>query len=183
MLFPRKSLAGVKAARHFGPFILHNRIGVVRPRILSFFDRIRADPGTSGLPVGAAGFCWGGKFTAVLCNGLIDGKPNTRIDAGFAAHPSQLAIPGDIRNITKPLSVAVGDNDLQLGAAGLDKLKKLLDARTAQAGLKQLVVVYPGAKHGFAVRGDPADEKQKRQGLEAEQQAIAWFSNTLIKAA
>jgi dienelactone hydrolase len=183
MLFTHKSLAGVKAARHFRPFFLHNRIGVVQPRILSFFDSIRADPETSGLPVGAAGFCWGGKFTAILCNGSIDGKPNTRIDAGFAAHPSQLAIPGDIRDLIKPFSVAVVDNDLQLGAAGLDKLKKVLDARTVRAGLKQQVIVYPGAKHGFTVRGDPTDEKQKLQGMEAEQQAIAWFSSTLIKAA
>jgi dienelactone hydrolase len=158
-------------------------MSVVWPRILSFFDSIHADHTTSSLPVGAAGFCWGGKFTAILCNDSFEGKPNARIDAGFVAHPSQLDIPSDIRDIVKPLSVAVGDNDMQLGTAGLEKLKTLLDVRTTQNGLKQEVVVYPDAKHGFAVRGDPLDETQKRYGMEAEQQAIEWFSQTLIKAA
>lgn len=157
-------------------------MSVVWPRILSFFDSIHADPTNPNLPVGAAGFCWGGKFTAILCNDRIDGKPNVRIDAGFVAHPSQLDIPRDVRDIVKPLSIAVGDNDMQLGAAGLEKLKTLLDVKSAQKGLKQQVVVYPSAKHGFAVRGDPSDETQKRYGMEAEQQAIEWFSRTLVKA-
>jgi len=126
---------------------------------------IHADPETSNLPVGAAGL--------ILCNGSVDDKPNARIDAGFAAQPNQLDIPADIEDIVKPLSVAVGDNDLQPGAAGLEKLKRLLDAKTAQNGLKQQVNVDPGAKHSFAVRCNPAEEMQKRRGMDAEEQAVA----------
>jgi dienelactone hydrolase len=81
-----------------------------------------------------------------------------------------------VNDIAKPISVAVGDNDIQLGAVGLKNLKANLDARAQQYNLKHEVVVYLGAKHGFAVRGDPSEEVQKRQGQEAEDQAIAWFS-------
>lgn len=170
------SIAGCKAFVYFTPFLLNNRLAVAKPRILSFFDAVRADVDTSKLPVGAAGFCWGGKFTAMLCNANMDGRPNNRIDVGFVAHPSQLEIPRDVNDITKPISVAIGDNDIQLSAAGLKDLKAILDTRAQRHNLKREVVVYPGAKHGFAVRGDPSEDVQKRQGQEAEDQAIAWFS-------
>ena len=32
---------------------------------------------------------------------------------------------------------------------------------------------------GFAVRGNPDDETEKRQGMEAEEQAIKWFQKHL----
>jgi dienelactone hydrolase len=37
------------------------------------------------------------------------------------------------------------------------------------------VVIYPGAKHSFAVRADPKDEGQRKSGMEAMKQAVAWF--------
>ena len=41
------------------------------------------------------------------------------------------------------------------------------------------LVVYEGAKHGFAVRGNPEVERELRQGVEAEDQAVKWFTKWL----
>jgi dienelactone hydrolase len=42
-------------------------------------------------------------------------------------------------------------------------------------GPRYEVVVYPGAKHGFAVRGDRADPMQREKGEQSEDQAVKWF--------
>lgn len=42
------------------------------------------------------------------------------------------------------------------------------------------VVIYEGAKHGFAVRADPADEGQTKSANEAKEQALRWFGKWLV---
>ena len=37
------------------------------------------------------------------------------------------------------------------------------------------VVVYAGAKYGFAVRGDPGSEREVEQEGQAQDQVVRWF--------
>ncbi|KAI9697772.1 MAG: hypothetical protein M1836_004448 [Candelina mexicana] len=159
---------------HFIPFIYHNRDGVTNPRVDKFSSDLRSASATEHLPIGVAGFCWGGEKVVKLCysdRNTADGK--SLIDVGYVAHPSKLSIPRDIIPIRRPLSVAVGTRDFQVPVPKLEEMRTLLEKKSE---VEHEVVVYEDAKHGFAVRGDPGSEKEQKQTVEAEDQAVAWFS-------
>ena len=163
----------------FAPFLFYNRLAVTKPRIYKFFHDLRSNEAAS-LPVGAAGYCWGGKFVFLLCSDsekATNGK--SLIDCGFTAHPSNLVIPADAQPINLPLSVAVGDADFALPLADVQKTKSILEEKGKDM---HEVVIIPGAKHGFAVRAHPDDEKAVEQGLQAENQAVNWFTKWFEKA-
>lgn len=153
------------------PFMFFNRFSVSKPRISEYFHALRA---STDLKIGAAGYCWGGKFSTLLSHGerAIGGRP--LIDAAFTAHPSMLDIPADIVEVNLPYSVAIGTNDMMIGPEALQKFKNSL------RGKKDVeLIVYEVAKHGFAVRGNPLNENEKKQGMQAEEQALRWFSKYL----
>ena len=145
-------------------------MGVCMPPMQSYLQSLRKE---TTLPIGAAGYCWGGKFAVNLANGNLipGGKP--LVDVVYTAHPSNLDIPKEIDAITLPFSMAIGSADFVLKMDGVNKIKDILVKRK---DLDNEVKVYDDAKHGFAIRGDPGDEKEAKQGLEAEDQAVAWFS-------
>jgi Dienelactone hydrolase family len=165
------------------PFWLHCRASVTKPIVFNFFKALRTSPETSNMKIGAAGFCWGGKHTVLLAQDTPSSRvhrPDTEagqvqrlIDCAFTAHPSMLNVPEDIEPVTVPLSIAIGDVDMALKANLVYKTKDILEKK--KAGDHE-VVIYPGAKHGFAIRGDPTDPKQKEYGDQAEVQAVSWFS-------
>jgi len=124
---------------------------------MSFFSALRT---STDLPIGAAGFCWGGRIVTDLCRTAPNGQP--LIDAGFAAHPSNLAVPKAIEPLKVPYSVCIGDVDHGMPIEQVRKLENLLKGLQDMEGKWELVVVE-GARHGFAVRGDPRDEKQAKQ--------------------
>ncbi len=71
-----------------------------------------------------------------------------------------------------PYALAVGSKDFQLNQDTVSQIQvecKKLEVPTE-------VVIYDGAKHGFAIRGDPGDQRQMAQGLEAAEQAVRWFT-------
>ena len=111
-------VANVKKIYHFAnalywflPFLWYNSNGTVRPKIYSFFKAIR-DNEAANLPVGVAGFCWGGQWTVMLCDDSVKTDAGKRlVDCGFTAHPSRLSIPGDVEKVVIPLSVAAAEID------------------------------------------------------------------------
>jgi len=140
------------------------------PKVRSFLSAVRAE--NPALPVGTAGFCWGGQFAVLLAHGAeVDGKP--LIDASFTAHPSFLKIPGDIEKIKKPVSIAIGDKDFVLSAAQAKQTEGILKKLE---GVKTEIQHYAGAGHGFAVRADYNNDKQSAQAAEAEDQAVNFFT-------
>lgn len=158
------------------PFIYYTRLSVTKPRIFNFFKAFR-DNEAANLAVGVAGFCWGGKMVTLLCHD--DEKASngaSLVDAGFTAHPSGLTLPGDIEAVEKPLSIANGTLDFQLTMPGVKQVQEIFANK--KEGRCEMVV-YDGAKHGFAIRGNPKVEKELKQGLEAEDQAVAWFEKWL----
>ncbi|KAL1983376.1 hypothetical protein VTN96DRAFT_10435 [Rasamsonia emersonii] len=160
------------------PFMISNSFSKSWPIIESFFTAVRQNEG-SNLPVGAAGFCWGGKHVVNLAHGsqTADGKP--LIDAGFTGHPSLLKIPDEIEKIKIPVSFALGEKDMTLKMPQIQQIQKVVDAQPEDQ--KGEVKVYNGAGHGFCVRADHVLQDQEQAATEAEDQAVDWFNRHFQK--
>jgi dienelactone hydrolase len=157
------------------PFKLANDFSKSWPKVTSFFEALRNDAVDGKLPVGAAGFCWGGKHTVNLCHGFKTGSGKNLIDAGFTAHPSGLNIPDEIEKVKLPLAVAHAEKDMNLKAAQYEVIKATLEGLKKE-GVDSECVKYKGATHGFSVRADSTKDEAK-QAMEAEEQAIKWFQS------
>ncbi|PMD21262.1 hypothetical protein NA56DRAFT_671044 [Hyaloscypha hepaticicola] len=155
------------------PFLVFNRESAVKPNVFKFHEALRNDPETKSLKIGSAGFCWGGGYTIHLAQ-----EPNL-IDVGFTAHPSRMKFPEEWDKVQKPLSVAIGDVDMGIKIDMVKDIKTLLEGETKPKGQNE-VVIYQGAKHGFAVRADPKDEGQTKSAEEAMTQAVAWFTKWMV---
>ncbi len=154
------------------PFMINNRPSKSYPIVESFFTSLRQSS-EGHLPIGAAGFCWGGKHTVLLAHGAtttMDGEKKNLIDAGFTGHPSLLAIPEDIDKITVPVSFALAELDNSVKADKIEEVKKVMEGKEGE------VKVYLGAGHGFCVRADMAVEDSGRQAVESEEQAVDFFN-------
>jgi dienelactone hydrolase len=110
----------------------------------------------------------GGRYAILAAHG--------EVDAAYACHPSLIAVPGDFENISKPISLAVGDHDSLLDIKSVEQIKDLLAGKT---GVPHEVKIYEDQVHGFALRGDWSSEKDKKSMDEAEKQGIAWFDTYL----
>lgn len=102
--------------RWMAPFFWYARDSVARPKISAFLSALKTKSHPD-LPVGTAGFCWGGKWVTELCwdaemNRTKDGERATC--CGFTAHPSRLAFPGDIEKVRLPFSVACASIDFMV---------------------------------------------------------------------
>lgn len=148
------------------PWILRNRIGRSYPIVEKFFCELRKSEGAE-LPIGVAGFCWGGKHALLLAqDAKVDGL--TLIDAAFTGHPSMVKLPDDIVNLKQPVSFAIGDKDTQITVEKTREVEALL-AQFPDDQDSELRI-YGDTGHGFCVRADITageSESAKRAG-EAE---------------
>ncbi|KAJ4245970.1 hypothetical protein NW762_013714 [Fusarium torreyae] len=152
------------------PFVIRNRFGQTSPIVRGFFEQLQKEEGAN-LPVGAAGFCWGGKHAFLLAHGTkVNSEP--LIDAAFVGHPGALSLPSDAQKVILPVSVAVGDNDFQLSEENAKKMRTVLEGKPE--GMKGEVKIYPGMGHGFCLRAAPEKDVADR-AVEAEDQCITWF--------
>ncbi|KAF4636415.1 hypothetical protein G7Y89_g1671 [Cudoniella acicularis] len=170
------------------PFFITNREANFKPRVFNFISALRTNPPpfpTNNLKIGAAGFCWGGYYTVLLCQNA----PSSRIarhssqtssegiqpliDCGYTAHPSMLTIPKDLEPIELPICVSIGEEDMQMTAPNVLIMKEVLEVK--KKGDHEVNII-PGATHGFAVRLDPKDKHQVECAEKAEVQAIEWFT-------
>jgi dienelactone hydrolase len=136
--------------------------------------------------VGGVGYCFGGKY---VCRYLKQGK----LDAGFMAHPTM--VEGDeLRGVEGPLSIAAaGEFTLCSLGDGLGVLMACLvrdfvftteKRRESEEILNQLDVPFQinlisDVEHGFAVRCDMSESRQKFAKEQAFSQAVAWFDQYL----
>ncbi|KAL4913249.1 hypothetical protein BDW62DRAFT_205764 [Aspergillus aurantiobrunneus] len=156
------------------PFFLANRPPKSWPIVESFFSALRQSAEGQALPIGAAGFCWGGKHTVLLAHGAstttTGGAEKNLIDAGFTGYPSLLEIPTDMKKITIPMSFALAELDSGLKGKAIEEVKRAMEGKEDGE-----VRVYIGAGHGFCARADAAVEGSGRQAVEAEEQAVEFF--------
>lgn len=170
-----KAGAYARAARHFGPFMFSNRNALALPRIETFFNHLRVEVGPD-IKIGTAGYCWGGQHVFKLAGGL--GAPTGQkplVQCMFTAHPSNFSIPVDVENVKIPVSVAIGDKDFALAPKAQKQVMAIMD----KSGIDHEFRVYPGATHGFAVRGNPNVPEEEEYQRQARDQAVAWFDKYL----
>ncbi|RSH82795.1 hypothetical protein EHS25_005785, partial [Saitozyma podzolica] len=122
----------------------------------------------------AIGFCWGGRYVLLLSK---DDSP-ARVDVAVAYHPS-FVVNADVEGITRtPVAVFKGDQDDIMDDAALDEIEKIL---RGQLGDKLFVKRYKDAVHGFAVRGDDQQPRERGFKEDAANEGIKfaqkWVSN------
>ncbi|KAL9091706.1 MAG: hypothetical protein Q9165_004782 [Trypethelium subeluteriae] len=169
-----KGTKTAKVGATLGPWLIKHRESVAKPIIDGFIRTVRMIPGTD--KVGTIGFCWGGRYAILTAQG---GKysPGNGVDAAYACHPSLLAVPGDIEQVTKPLSIALGTKDSLIGEKEQGKIQVALGKLTSVPHELQL---YEDQVHGFVLRGDFTSEKDKKAMDDAEKQGIKWFQKYLV---
>lgn len=180
MSFLTKTLATLRAGASLGPWLLRHREAVARPVIEAYITEVRSIPGTD--KVGVLGFCWGGRYAILAAQKPFSGQAGKGIDAAYTAHPSLCSIPGDFEEVSVPLSVALGEKDSYLGESDVNKIRDIMRKKLdGEQGVKSdgEVVVYKDQVHGFALRGDQENEKDKKALDDAAQQGIDWFKKFL----
>ncbi|KAH0593545.1 hypothetical protein MHUMG1_08683 [Metarhizium humberi] len=166
-------IAAVQTVLAAVPFFIRCAPGRTFPGVKGFFEQLRKEEGQA-LPIGAAGFCWGGKHTVTLAHGAeINGQP--LIDAGFTGHPSLLSLPSDVEKIKRPVSFACAEDDNQISLKQAEQIKAIVTAFPEP--YKGELRVYQKTGHGFAVRADLKVPDVAAQAAAAEDQAIAWFTS------
>ncbi|KAI4260487.1 MAG: hypothetical protein L6R42_004033 [Xanthoria sp. 1 TBL-2021] len=185
----KKIPSALRVAYNMAPFLYLTRPSVTTPRVQSFFASLRSSSSSvSSFPVFAAGFCWGGLYAITLTHSTsitTEGKP--LVDAAFTAHPSNLSLPGDIEKVERPLSVCQGTQDFVLDMKGVKQIEQVLEKKNqvgagdGTANGRHEIQIVEGAKHGFAVRGNPDDELEMGQAQRAEDQAVAWFKRWIAE--
>ena len=138
---------------------------------------MRLTPGTE--KVGAIGFCWGGRYAILEAQGPAEGEGGAKIggvDAAVACHPSLLAIAEDFEAVVKPLSVALGEKDSLVDSKSRGQIQDMLAKKTE---VPHELRIYEDQVHGFALRSDWSNEKDKKAMDEATTQGLEWFKKYL----
>ena len=180
----RETLSVVEKAKNaaivsasLGPWLISHREAVSKLLIDGFINTLRTIPGTN--KIGAIGFCWGGRYAVLQAHGQSMDKSGSSIggvDAAFAAHPTFLAIPGDIDPVRKPLSIALGGKDSLVDEKTRGGIQDVMENKM---GVPHEIRVYEDQVHGFALRGDWSNENDKKAMDEATQQGIDWLGKYL----
>ena len=90
--------------------------------------------------------------------------------------PSLVAVPADLKDVSKPLSIAHGDKDSLVSNDDAEKMKQELDSKS---GVPSQFEVYQDQIHGFALRGDWSSDKDKQAMDNALAQGIEWLNKYL----
>lgn len=117
--------------------------------------------------IGATGYCFGGRYAFRAAGGH-------GADAAFAAHPSLLD-DTEILAIKGPASVAAAETDGLMPPERRAQVEALL-GKTGQA---YSLALYGGTSHGFGVRVNVSDARQKFGKEQAFFQAVRWFDTWL----
>ncbi|KAI0154736.1 dienelactone hydrolase [Xylariaceae sp. FL1272] len=117
--------------------------------------------------IGTTGYCFGGRYAFRWTSGK-------GINVGFAAHPSGL-LDEEISAITGGVGVAAADGDTLMSPTRRSEIEALL-LNTTQG---YEFALYSGVAHGFGVRANVSDPRQKYAKEQAFFQAVRWFDTWL----
>jgi carboxymethylenebutenolidase len=140
----------------------------------AFLDFLSKQSTVAGKKVGCVGYCMGGQFALSAAGTFPD-----RIAAAASFHGARLATDQpDSPHLLAPKM----RGKIYVGIAGIDPHftdgeKNRLENALKSAGVDYAVEIYPNVKHGFAVNGTPAYD---REGSERHwQELLQLFSETL----
>jgi dienelactone hydrolase len=167
----------------------YNRPSAAAPRVYAFLQAVKQNEAAE-LPLGVAGFCWGGYFVTKVCSGVlepVDSSSPPLVACGFTAHPSFLKYPNDIEGVKLPYAVAAAENDIQMSKPNAKVTREILERKNREnvdkgVPVQHEFVLYEGVHHGFAVRADEDAKQEAEAGKKAESQAIAWFTKWFAQA-
>ncbi|WVF65951.1 hypothetical protein IAT40_000689 [Kwoniella sp. CBS 6097] len=149
-----KAIDTAKMAAAMGPWVAKHREAVSKPLIEKYVQAVRADPSTG--KIAAVGYCWGGRYSLILAQ---DDSP-AKVDVAVGTHPSFL-VNDDVKPITSvPVAIFKGTEDDMMSD---DALKEVEDILRANLGDKLRVQLFDKAVHGFSVRGDLENDKERAQ--------------------
>jgi carboxymethylenebutenolidase len=114
--------------------------------------------------VGAAGFCWGGSVVAKVAK-FDDLK------AAVVLHPGPLTVD-DINQVKIPISILGAEIDEYCSKEEILHLGEVLSAKPQ---IESFVKIFPGTKHGYALRYRLEDEKAVKIAEEAHSDMLNWL--------
>nr|XP_036583963.1 dienelactone hydrolase family protein [Colletotrichum truncatum]KAF6793222.1 dienelactone hydrolase family protein [Colletotrichum truncatum] len=144
-------------------FLAQHGTNVTDPIVANAIQYLRKELGVA--KVAATGYCFGGRYAF---RELAEGKG---ADVAFAAHPSLLT-DDEIKAITRPASVAAAETDNLMSPARRAEVEALL----SQTGQPFSLSLYGGTSHGFGVRANISNPREKFGKEEAFFQAVRFFN-------
>ncbi|KAL9049883.1 MAG: hypothetical protein Q9162_006967 [Coniocarpon cinnabarinum] len=128
--------------------------------------------------IGSTGYCFGAKYVARFM-GQIGQSHGATIDAGFMAHPS-FVDNDELSAINGPLSIAAAETDQIFPEEKRHESEGILK-KLAQGDKKLAyqINLYSSVAHGFAVKTDLADKRNRFAKEQAFIQAVQWFDHFL----
>ncbi|KGB78186.2 cytoplasmic protein [Cryptococcus deuterogattii R265] len=164
-----KAADTAKSAAALGPWLVKHREAVIRPLVEKFVHAVRSDPSTGKIAV--VGYCLGARYALLLAQPQSGGKPS--VDVVVANHPSFLVLD-DVKNIkSTPCIILKGDKDDLMSEDELDKVQEVMKQNL---GEKLMVKRFPGAVHGFTIRGDMEDGQEKSQKEQANKDSFEFVA-------
>jgi dienelactone hydrolase len=142
----------------------------------------KAEPGKK---IGMVGFCWGGRYALRAGQEKstveVEGKKTPLVDAVVALHPSNLVFPGDVERMVVPTSCGWGEEDSFVKIESMEKVEAIQEGERKSGRVVPEVEhrVYKPGRHGFAVRGNPDDEQERKCLEDSVTQVLEWFAKWL----
>ncbi|KAI1108735.1 dienelactone hydrolase [Nemania sp. NC0429] len=118
--------------------------------------------------IAATGYCFGGRYAFRWLSA------EKGLKVGFAAHPSNLQ-DAEISAIKGAAGIAAADGDSMMPPARRSLIEALLLNTTQPYSLS----LYGSVSHGFGVRANVTDPRQKFGKEQAFFQAVRWFDSWL----
>jgi len=95
--------------------------------------------------------------------------------ANVVAHPAKLTIPQEIEAIKTPTLWICAEVDQSFGTEDRKKTEEILK----QSGKHAVFKDYAGTTHGFAARGDPNNPVVQKAMINASEETVKFFMETL----
>lgn len=151
---------------------------------MDFLEALRRDT-PKETKIGMVGFCWGGRYALRAAREEnmieIDGVKKPLVDAVVALHPSNLVFPEDVAKPVVPVSIGWGLQDEGVNIEQKGKVETIHE-QERKDGRKMPELenqVYEPGRHGFAVRGNPDDPKERKALEDSLTQVVDWFGKFL----
>ncbi|KAK3058174.1 hypothetical protein LTR09_001252 [Extremus antarcticus] len=136
--------------------------GQVDPIVTAVLKDLRSTHGSK--TIGSVGYCFGAKYVARFS---AEGKG---IDVGCMAHPS-FVDADEVKKMRAPLSIAAAETDQIFPAEKRRETEDILK----EHDIPYQLCLYSDVEHGFAVKADLSNKRQKFAKEAAFLQHVQWF--------